>query len=179
MVVWILELSGAGKTTLCEALRALIKSALPSLVILDGDAVRHAFSHDLNHHEEHRVIQFRRLQGMARVLVEQDIPVVVAAVYCNPELLSWNRQNLPGYFEVYLSASLDTVRARDPKGIYADAEAGRLRDVVGIDIPFQAPATSDLVLDANNPDPPHELALRVARSVPQLAGALAHVTTVA
>jgi adenylylsulfate kinase-like enzyme len=50
---------------------------------------------------------------------------MVAAVYCNREPLSWNRENLSGYFEVYVEASLETVIRRDPKGICKGSRAGK------------------------------------------------------
>lgn len=172
MVVWVLGLSGAGKTTLCQAIHELMKPLMPGLVILDGDAVRQAFGHDLGHAEADRIRQFQRLQGMAKVLADQDVPVVVAAVYSNPDLLSWNHKNLRGYFEVFLNASVQTVKLRDSKGIYRDAAAGKIHDVVGIDIPFQPPLSPDFIIDANKLATPSALALSLAKSVPQFSSVL-------
>jgi len=169
LVIWITGLSGAGKTTLCVALRAVVKPHLPEFVVLDGDDVRAAFGDDLGHSEAHRTRQFRRLQSIARVLAEQNLAVAVAAVYAHPDLLAWNRRHLRGYFEIYLKASLETVRRRDPKGLYAKADAGTMPDVVGLDIPWHEPQSPDLVLDADHPDPPAVLADRVVRAVPRLA----------
>ncbi len=171
-VVWITGLSGAGKTTLCRAIVDLVKSLLPELVVLDGDVVRAAFGHNLGHGEDDRVRQFRRLQSMARVLAQQGLAVLVGAVYSSAELLAWNRENLPGYFEVHIRAPLEFVVARDPKGLYAKALAGEVSDVVGIDITWHEPANPDLVIDAQACEPPQDLAYRVARAVPRLASAL-------
>jgi len=172
LVVWITGLSGAGKTTLCVALRDLLKPRLPELVILDGDIVRAAFGHNLSYTEADRIVQVHRLQAMAKVLAEQGLVVIVAVLYGNPDLLAWNRANLPDYFEVYLKASLDTVTARDSKLLYAGARAGSTPDVVGIDIPWQEPHHPDLVFDNDNPAPAAIMAHRLAQAVPRLRLAL-------
>jgi len=172
MIIWVTGLSGAGKTTLCTAMRDLLKPQLPELVILDGDVVRAAFGHNLGYSEGDRIMQVRRLQAMAKVLAEQGLAVIVGVLYGNADLLAWNRANLPEYFEIYLRASLDTVSARDTKSLYAKAKAGQEHNVVGIDIDWQEPASPDLVLDANNPLPPLDMARRVAVAIPRLRAAL-------
>lgn len=168
MVIWITGLSGAGKTTLCSALYRQLKPSLPHLVYLDGDVIRAAFGHNLGHTEPDRVKQVQRLQAMSRVLADQGLIVLVAVLYAHADLLAWNREHLKGYFEVYIQASLDTVRRRDSKGLYAKADAGAMKDVVGIDIPWHAPRHPDLVLDADHAAPPEAWARRVIDAAPAL-----------
>lgn len=131
MVIWVTGLSGAGKTTLCRAMEAILRPRLPGLVMVDGDAVRALFGHDLDYSEASRVRQIKRLQALAQFLSDQGLAVIVAALYASPELLRWNRDNLQPYFEVYVQAPLDLVRGRDSKGLYG----GDAQDVVGLDIP--------------------------------------------
>jgi len=168
MVIWITGLSGAGKTTVCTALHALLKPELPEVVMLDGDSVRAAFGHDLGHEERDRVVQVRRLQGIAKVLGDQGLCVLVAVLYNNPELLAWNRAHLGGYFEVFVDAPLALVQARNHKQLYSKAARGEARNVVGIDIPWHPPRYPDLVVDAALEEAPREMALRIARAVPAL-----------
>lgn len=172
MVIWVTGLSGSGKTTLCNALWQLLKPHIPALVLLDGDVIRSAFGDDLGYREEDRIIQIKRLQNIAKMLAEQCLIVVIAAVYAHPELLRWNRQNLCDYFEVYLEACLDTVRHRDPKGLYARVAADEITNVVGVDIPWHAPESPDLVINTDNPDRPEILARRVVATIPRLARTL-------
>lgn len=172
MVIWITGLSGAGKTTLSDALAALVKPRLPEFVQVDGDIVREMFGQGLDYSEASRVVQIKRLQALAGYLSRQKLVVAVAALYAHPDLLAWNRAHFPEYFEVYIDAPLETVRARDAKGLYAKAARGEMKNVVGIDIPWHAPEHADLVIDARAGETPEAAALRIARAVPRLAAAL-------
>ena len=147
MIIWVTGISAAGKTTLCSAIRGLLKPRVPELVVLDGDVVRAAFGNDLTHTEEDRVVQVNRLQSMAKVLEAQGIVVLVGVLYSHPELLAWNRDNFEEYFEVYLRITVDAAAARDPKGLYAKARGGALDNFTGIDAPYEAPLGPDLVID--------------------------------
>lgn len=171
MVIWVTGLSSSGKTTLCNALWERLKPERPELVLLDGDAVRMAFGGGLGHREEDRVVQITRIQNMAKMLSDQGLVVLVAALYANPELLAWNRGNIGRYFEVYLKASLETVRQRDNKDLYAKADSGDMSDVVGVDIPWHAPESPDLIIDCDAGESVDLLASRVLSLAPGLAAA--------
>jgi len=171
-VIWVTGLSGSGKTTLCDAIWRSLKPVVPQLVLLDGDAIRIAFGGGLGYREEDRVVQINRIQNVAKILSDQGLTVLVAALYSNPELLGWNRQNLKNYFEIYLEASLETLRARDGKKLYAMAESGEMTNVVGVDIVWHAPDSPDLVFDTSNPTTPGEMARKVIGAVPGLGLAL-------
>ena len=171
MVIWVTGLSSSGKTTLCNALWERLKPERPELVLLDGDAVRMAFGGGLGHREEDRVVQITRIQNMAKMLSDQGLVVLVAALYANPELLAWNRGNIRRYFEVYLKASPETVRQRDNKDLYAKADSGDMSDVVGVDIPWHAPESPDLIIDCDAGESVDLLASRVLSLAPGLAAA--------
>jgi len=166
VVIWVTGLSGAGKSALCDAIHAQLKARFPALVRLDGDVVREAFGGDLGYTEADRKVQIGRMQRMARLLCEQGVTVLVAALYAHPELLDWNRRHIKNYFEVYLEAPLELVRRRDAKGLYAAAAAGKTKDVVGLDIPWHAPRSADLVIQAQEAPAPAELARQVISAIP-------------
>jgi adenylylsulfate kinase-like enzyme len=168
MVIWITGLSGAGKTTLIQAIAGEVKRDLRELVLLDGDAIRQLFGNDLDYREASRVIQIKRIQGMAKFLSDQGLVVMVAALYAHPDLLRWNRDNFAGYFEVYIQASMGLVGARDSKGLYVRARRNETENVVGIDIPWHPPTDADLVLDADSGESVDVMAKRVIAAIPRL-----------
>jgi adenylylsulfate kinase-like enzyme len=168
MVIWITGISDSGKSTLCEAIHKRIKPALPSLVLVDGDIVRGIFGHDLDHSEPDRQRQIKRIQRLALELDRQGMTVLVAALYAHPDLLDWNRASFSGYFEVYLRASLELVRSRDSKGLYAKVDRGDISNVVGVDIPWHEPQRPDLVIDAAEGGSPDAMARQVIAAVPVL-----------
>lgn len=172
MVVWITGLSGAGKTTVCRALFDLVKPRLPELFLVDGDAVRELYGQDLGYNEASRVIQITRLRKLAKFVADQGQVVMVAALYSNPDLLAENRRVLPGYIEVYLRTPFELLQSRDQKGLYSGALAGRVTDVVGVDIPWHAPVAPDIELDGGAGQSPAALAIALARRIPRLAAAL-------
>jgi len=173
MVIWITGLSGAGKTTLCDAIIARIKPALPTLVRLDGDVIRAVFGGGLGYSEPERVIQIERIQALAHELDKQGFDVLVAALYAHPDLLAMNRAKFSSYYEVYLDTGLDVVTKRDSKGLYARAVRGEEANVVGVDIPWHAPDTPDIVLDGAGLSP-EALANQVIQAVPVLLNAGGH-----
>jgi len=169
MVLWSTGLSGAGKTTLAIALRDILKPRFPQTILIDGDTIREAFGASLGYAESDRVIQITRIQRLAKILADQGLIVIVAALYSHPYLLQWNRQNLAGYFEIYLEASQDLLHRRDQKKLYSMAKKGETKNVVGIDIPWHAPLAPDLVFQADEEAPPQLMAQRVIAANPALA----------
>ncbi|MEM8732221.1 MAG: adenylyl-sulfate kinase [Pseudomonadota bacterium] len=84
-------------------------------MLIDGDTIRNLFGVGLGFHEEARQEQIRRIQRLASWLADQQMKVIVAALYAHPDFLDWNRKNLPGYFEIYVDAPLSFLQARDSK----------------------------------------------------------------
>lgn len=167
MVIWLTGVSGAGKTTICDAMWELLKPSLPQLVSIDGDIVRRLFASKLGYAEPDRVQQIERIQTLAKFLSDQGQIVLVAALYSRADLLTWNRDNFRDYFEVYIDASMELVRERDPKGLYANA--GPSPQIVGIDIPWNAPASPDMTILASNSLAPMDIAKDIIANIPMFA----------
>lgn len=146
MVIWLIGLSGAGKTTLGARLAARLRARHPNLVFLDGDALREVWQDRLGHDVEGRAKNAARISALCRLLDEQGIHVVAAVLSLFPEWQAWNRENFSQYFEVFLDAPMEMLRQRDSKGLYAAAEAGEIDNVVGVDIDFPRPPNPDLVI---------------------------------
>ena len=147
MVIWLCGLSGSGKTTIGSALFRMLKPLIPGLVIIDGDIIRDLFGNDLGFDLQSRLVQIGRIQRFVKFLNDQDLPVIVAALYSNDELLSRNRNLFKRYFEVYVKAPFEILEERDTKGLYKSIRLGEIVDVVGIDIAWSEPKHPDLVAD--------------------------------
>jgi len=146
-VFWITGLSGAGKTTVGRELSDRLRAAGRPIVFLDGDALRAVIAEDLGYSEGNRLRSAMRNARLCRLLAEQGTDVVCATISLFHQVQRWNRENIPGYLEIYLRVPIDELRRRDSKGIYLGAQRGDARDVVGLDVPAEAPEAPDLVLD--------------------------------
>ena len=137
---WITGLSGAGKTTIgrlwYEELRA---SGVPA-VFLDGDRLRQAIGDDLGYSEADRRKSARRNGKLCALLAEQGLTVVCCTICMYDEARSWNRENIPGYFEVYVKASMETLRQRNQKGLYSGGT-----EVAGLHVRVEEPKNPDLI----------------------------------
>ena len=149
-VIWITGLSGAGKSTLAQEVVRRLRSAGESVVKLDGDELREVFGATVanvqNHGREGRLELAMQYARLCQVIAAQGYTVVIATISLFREVHSWNRVNLPGYFEVYLKVPIEELRRRDPKGIYRRFEVGTLTDVAGLDLTIDEPEASDWVV---------------------------------
>ena len=170
MVIWLTGLSGAGKSTVAGRLFSRFKPRVPELVLVDGDEVRALFGNTLGYAEPDRRLQIERIQRLAGILDAQRMLVVVSALYAHPDLLAWNRANFDAYLEVYLEASIELVKQRDPKGLYARVAGSRECNIVGLDIPWHAPAAPDIRVDMRTSPAVDEIVDLISARVPRLAG---------
>jgi len=149
MVIWFIGLSGSGKTTLSKLVHDRLKPKLPNLVRLDGDIFRAVFGNDVDHTVEGRRKNAERMSNISKYLSDQGIHVIAAVLSIFPEWQEWNRNNIKDYAQVYIKASLEVLKKRDGNNLYAPALEGKLKNVVGVDIPFPEPANTDMVIDNN------------------------------
>jgi len=146
MVVWIIGLSGAGKTTLANEVVAQVRRVRRNVVLLDGDVVREVFGNDLGHTMEDRRTNAQRVCQLGKFLEDQGIDVVCAILSLFPETRAWNRRHLKHYYEVFIDTPLPDLVQRDPKGIYRRYNNGEIRDVAGMDIEFPRPEGAELTI---------------------------------
>ena len=147
MVIWIIGLSGAGKTTLANTIIKKISKHKSNVVLLDGDIIRDVFGNDLSHSIDDRLINAQRINRLCKMLDDQNIHVVCSILSLFQESRNWNRQNIKNYFEVYIDAPMDQLQKRDYKGIYKQYNEGKIKDVAGIDIEFIPPENPDLIIN--------------------------------
>lgn len=148
--IWITGLSGAGKSTLAAPVAASLRSMGEQVVLLDGDELRAVFGASAavaqSHERAARLDLALRYSRLCRMLSMQGLTVVIATISLFREVQDWNRQNLPGYVEIFLDVPLDELRRRDPKGIYRRYDAGEISDVSGLDVAVDYPIAPDLRL---------------------------------
>jgi adenylylsulfate kinase-like enzyme len=157
MVIWIIGLAGAGKTSVGRALHALLQQHGRPIAFLDGDDVREMMDNDLGHTLEDRRRNGRRMSRISRYLDSQGMDVVCATLSQFDEHQRWNRANNSRYFEVFLDVPMSVLEARDQRGLYSGARAGTINNVVGVDMPFPPPKNPDMVF-SNSEDGPITIA---------------------
>ncbi len=171
MIIWLIGLSGAGKTIIARRLVERLKEDHKNLVFLDGDVLRDVWGDSLGHDIEGRRVNAHRISHLCRMLDRQDIHVVAAVLSIFPDWQAWNRETFSRYFEVLIDAPMEVLKARDSKGLYAKALAGEITNVVGVDIPFPTPSQPDLVIDNSTArEDPGELSAQIFAALPPLEG---------
>ena len=156
-VIWITGLSAAGKTTLAKSFtKSLIDLGYPT-IMLDGDILRECLDvKNLNTREDRQKLAFT-YSRFAKMLSQQGIIVVVGTIALFKEIHSWNRENISGYFEVFLDVPLNVLKDRDPKGLYKRFDRGEIKDIAGLDISVDFPENSDLRIKYNKDSTPEIL----------------------
>jgi adenylyl-sulfate kinase len=150
-VIWFTGLSGAGKSTIANALEQVLVQRGHHSYLLDGDNVRHGLNRDLNFSEADRNENIRRIGEVAALFVDAGLIVVTA--FISPFRADRNRiRERIGdaqFIEVYVSTPLVECEKRDPKGLYVKARAGQIREFTGIDSPYEPPLAPQLSIDSS------------------------------
>jgi bifunctional enzyme CysN/CysC len=149
-IVWFTGLSGAGKSTIADALERRLNADGRHTFVLDGDNVRHGLNKDLGFTEADRVENVRRMAEIARLMAEAGLIVLVAVIspFRRERDLARSIAADIDFLEVFVDTPLAVCESRDPKGLYAKARAGQLTNFTGIDSPYEAPEKANLRLSA-------------------------------
>ncbi len=147
-VVWFTGLSGAGKSTITNALEQKLYAKGYRTYVLDGDNVRHGLNRDLGFTDADRVENIRRIAEVARLMVDAGLVVLTAFIspFRSERDMARALFDPDEFTEVFLDVPIDVAESRDPKGLYKKARAGDLPHFTGIDSPYEAPETADLHL---------------------------------
>jgi len=151
MVIWLIGISGSGKSTLGEKLKNHFDSRQIPAFRIDGDSVRKFFDNDLGYSREDRMENIKRILLSAHVLSQCGIRVIVCNIHPFEELRRFARNKIPGYNEIYLKKNIDRSMAEDVRNVYR-SQKGKT-PLVGIDLAFDEPGQSDLILETDRETP--------------------------
>ncbi|WP_417308669.1 sulfate adenylyltransferase subunit CysN [Devosia sp.] len=154
-IVWFTGLSGSGKSTVANLVEKRLTAEGRHAYILDGDNVRHGLNKDLGFTEEARVENIRRVAEVARLMADAGLIVLVSFIspFRNERRLAREIAGDIPFTEVWVNTPLEVCEARDPKGLYARARRGEIKNFTGISSPYEAPEKADLVLQGGVDDP--------------------------
>ena len=147
-LIWFTGLSGSGKSTLAVQLEAELNGLGFKTYLLDGDNIRVGLNKDLTFTDEGRVENIRRIGEVAKLML--DAGVVVLSAFISPFKADRDQvKEIVGsehYIEVFVDAPLEVCEQRDVKGLYKKARAGEVKNFTGIDSPYEAPDTPDVII---------------------------------
>ena len=154
-VLWFTGLSGSGKSTIANLVEKKLYARGRHTTILDGDNVRHGLNRDLGFTDADRVENIRRVGETAKLMADAGLIVLVSFISPFRSERDMARGLMPEgeFIEVFVDTPLEVCQARDPKGLYARAMAGEIRNFTGIDSPYEAPEAADLRLETTGADP--------------------------
>lgn len=139
LTVWFTGLSGAGKTTICQAVEKKLRTMQLKVEVLDGDVVRQNLTKGLGFSKEERDENIRRIGFVAHLLTRNDVIVLVSAISPYRNTREQVRQHIGDFIEVYVNAPLEVCEQRDVKGLYEKVRAGEIKHFTGIDDPYESP----------------------------------------
>lgn len=147
-ILWFTGLSGAGKSTIANLVDHKLFAMARHAMLLDGDNLRHGINRDLGFTEADRVENIRRVGELAKLMVESGLVVICS--FISPYKAERDMiRALVGhdeFIEIYIDTPIDECAKRDPKGLYAKARGGELKNLTGIDAPYQPPDAPELHL---------------------------------
>ena len=152
VILWFTGLSGSGKSTLANAVNAVLFERGLATYVLDGDNIRHGLCNDLGFSDADREENIRRIGEVAKLFV--DAGVITLTAFVSPFRADRDKaRDLVAdgdFIEVYCAADLAVCEDRDPKGLYAKARAGVIKEFTGISSPYEAPEAPELQVDTGS-----------------------------
>ncbi|MFC0211216.1 adenylyl-sulfate kinase [Paenibacillus chartarius] len=150
-VIWFTGLSGSGKSTLATELEAALFNMGIRSYVLDGDNIRHGLNKNLGFSSEDRKENIRRIGEVSKLFV--DAGLITLSAFISP--YREDRENVRALFstnefvEVYVKCSIEECERRDPKGLYAKARNGYIKEFTGITAPYEEPVKPEIIVETD------------------------------
>ena len=148
-VLWMTGLSGSGKSTIANAVEKKLASMKCHTFLLDGDNVRHGLNKDLGFTDADRIENIRRVGEVAKLLTDAGLIVITAFIspFQSEREMVRDMMAVGEFIEVFVDTPLQVAEKRDPKGLYAKARSGQLKNFTGIDSPYEVPENPEIHID--------------------------------
>jgi sulfate adenylyltransferase len=155
--IFLTGLSGAGKSTIANALRVkLLELGGRGVALLDGDLVRKHLSSELGFSKEHRDLNIRRIGFVAAEITRAGGVAICAPIAPYDSVRREVRQMIEpggGFILIHVATPIEVCEERDRKGMYAKARAGIVKEFTGVSDPYEVPDNADVVVDTSAATP--------------------------
>ncbi|WP_303856329.1 sulfate adenylyltransferase subunit CysN [Salinicola salarius] len=150
-IIWFTGLSGAGKSTVADALERQLFGMGYNTYLLDGDNVRHGLCRDLGFSDEDRQENIRRIGEVAKLMVDAGMVTLVSFIspFRDDRRMIRNLVEDGEFIEVFVNTPLSVCEQRDPKGLYRQARRGEISQFTGISSPYEAPESPEVEIDTS------------------------------
>lgn len=145
--IWLTGLPSAGKTTIAKALTPKLRNLGWNVELLDGDEIRTGISSDLGFDRKARETHAGRVTYVAKVLARNGVIPIVALISPYRTSRTRARENIGAFVEVYVTTPIEVCEQRDVKGLYKRARAGEIKEMTGIDDPYEPPEHAEIIVD--------------------------------
>ncbi|WP_394890811.1 sulfate adenylyltransferase subunit CysN [Mesorhizobium sp. AaZ16] len=154
-LLWFTGLSGSGKSTIANLLEKKLHASGRHTYILDGDNIRHGLNRDLGFSDEDRVENIRRVTEVARLMVDAGLMVIVSFIspFRAERRMAREMMAEGEFIEVFVDTPFEECAARDPKGLYAKALGGEIKNFTGLDSPYERPERPEIHLETLGKSP--------------------------
>jgi adenylylsulfate kinase len=151
-LLWFTGLSASGKSTLANIVEHKLFKINYKTYLLDGDNVRHGLNSDLGFNEESRVENIRRIGEVSKLFLDAGIITLTAFIspFKSDRQLVRELFEKGQFLEVFIDSSLEICETRDPKGMYAKARSGEIKNFTGISSPYESPENPDIHIINNS-----------------------------
>lgn len=148
-LLWFTGLSGAGKSTIANALERALFDVNQHTYLLDGDNVRHGLNRDLGFSDDDRIENIRRIGEASRLFVDAGLIVLSAFIspFRSDRQLVRELMEEGEFVEIYVATPISVCEKRDPKGLYKKARKGTIKHFTGIDSPYEPPENPEIEID--------------------------------